>query len=231
MCLASCCQSHSCSHSQGWWLFPHSTFLDGTNAAFAAQLILQTYISQGERRESWAEGLPKRQTLSEVEWSLHLRSKLVLLVWETQYRGGSFQNWWLLSCSKILCPSSKNRFPWRTVCSPQKLQAVSRENFATEWSLTFNFRLCFFFSLGLMRAFSGTAMLIHFSKQVVKNVEEKIPLLPSGFTLPSSEDRSILHTFATTVTSAPPPPEIKTLSQEKQSCTGEDCTFARKLCT
>lgn len=229
MCLAPCCQSHSCSRSQGRWLFPHSAFLDGTNA-FAAQLVLQTYISQGERKESWAEELPKRRVLSEGEWSLHLRSKLVLLVRETWDRGGSFQNWWLLNCLKIFCPSPKCRFPWRTVCSPQKLQVVSRENFGTGWSLTFNFSLCFLFRLGLMSIFSSdAAALIHFSKQAVKNVEGKIPLLPLGFTLPSSEDRPILHTFATTVTSAPPPPEIKTLSQEKQSRTGE-CTSARKLC-
>lgn len=213
--------------SQGRWLFPHSAFLDGTNT-FATQLVLQTYISQGERRESWAEELPKRRTFSEGERSLYLRSKLVLSVSETWDRGGSFQNCWLLSCSKICCPSPKHRFPWRAVCSPQKLQVFSRENFGTEWSLTFYFRVCFLFSLGLMSIFSSdTAVLIHFSKQVVKNVEGKIPLLPSGFTLPSSEDRPILHTFATTVTSAPPPPEMTILSQEKQSHTGEDCTTAR----
>ena len=114
---------------------------------------------------------------------------------------------------------------------PQNLHVVSRENFGTWWSLTFSFRLRFLFSLGLIEYFLFRHYHAHSlfwtggEKCWRKNASPAL-----GFYLPSSEDRPILHTFATTVTSAPPPPEIKTLSQEKQSRTGEDCTSARKLC-
>lgn len=46
------------ARATGRGLFPHSQFLDGSDA-FAAQLVPQTHMSRGEGRESWAQELPK----------------------------------------------------------------------------------------------------------------------------------------------------------------------------
>lgn len=102
-----------------------------------------------------------------------------------------------------------------------------RETFG---SLTFHLRFCSLFSLGLISHFStDPATLSHFSMQVVKNVEAKFPLLPSGLALPSSADRPTLCTFAIAVTSALPPPDRKMLRQEQHPRSTEDCTSAGNL--
>lgn len=131
-----------------------------------------TDLHKAGRKEGELARVP---VLSKGEWSLHLRFELVAQC-EKLGTGEEVSKTGDLSCSQFFCPSPKRRFPWRTARSPQNSQVVSWENFGTGWSLCFNFRWCFLFSLGLVSIFSSdTAMLIQFSKQVVKNVEGKNP--------------------------------------------------------